>query len=74
MTKPNKGGAPKRNRNAAKGDKNRVTLAVRVTPEAKAVIKAAADDQGISMGDLVIQWATAHHAATSGSPGGAGRE
>jgi hypothetical protein len=69
MTKTNRGGgAPKQNRNAANGDTNRVTLAVRVTPEAKARIKATADNQGISMGDLIDQWAAAHAANRRPAP------
>lgn len=58
MTTNNKGGAPEGNRNAAKGDTNRVTLAVRVTPEAKAAIKDIAAALEISQGELIDQLLT----------------
>jgi hypothetical protein len=58
MTKPNKGGAPKNNRNAARGKRNRVTLAVMVTPETRRRIDALAAELGISRGQIIDRWAT----------------
>lgn len=68
MTKANRGGAPKGNRNAAKPEgRKRVIFHARINPTTAATIKAEAHRLGISQGELIDLWAT-----TPGS--GAGSE